>query len=88
MAASTQDMKKFENVSGNIFKGILMIAKRGRQINDRYYESEIREQEEEPLEEESLELIPDENYVAKPKPVIVAAEEYYEAKIKLVEKED
>ena len=52
MAASTIDMSKFEKESGNTFKGILMIARRGRQINDRYVQSEVHEPED--LNEEEL----------------------------------
>ena len=38
-------------------------------------------------EEETLELVPDENYVPKPKPVVVAQKELVDGKIKVREQE-
>lgn len=86
MTAKTIDLEKFENIAGNLFKGILMISKRSRQINDKYVASEVHDLEDF-NEEEIGELIPDEDYVAKPKPQIVAFEEYNEDKIKILDKD-
>ena len=46
MAARTINMQEFEEVSGNVFKGLLIIAKRARQINDLYKADEVQEYEE------------------------------------------
>ena len=86
MAANTINMKEFEEKSGNIFKGLLVISKRSRQINELYKADEVQEYED-VNEEEVIEVVPDEDYVPLPKPVVVAMEEFLEEKIKILDKE-
>ena len=82
----TLDIKKFENVTGNLFKGILMISKRARQINNVYQIDAVREVEDYD-EEFPEEFEPDELYESKPKAIVVAKDEFMEGKIKLLEKD-
>jgi DNA-directed RNA polymerase subunit K/omega len=81
MAIKTIPIQDFEKrAEGNIYRGILLVAKRARQINERIameekqYEVEYDEENEEEIEE----IDTDE----KPKPVVTAMDEYFENKIK------
>jgi DNA-directed RNA polymerase omega subunit len=87
MPARTLNLQLFEEIAGNLFKGVLIIAKRARQINDIYQKDSIKEREEDDREEEYMDEEPEIIYESRPKPTVVAMEEYFEGKIKILEKE-
>jgi DNA-directed RNA polymerase subunit K/omega len=85
----TVHINEVEQHSENIYEAIVVVAKRSRQINDEQKQLLIHEQDEYDEdydsyeEEETPEIIQEEDFIRLPKPPIVALGEFLDGKLEV-----